>query len=256
MILKTNKKLRSFRNHTVAFIATVLCVAGLFTVSTIYAQGPVKVDQDYSLTLAKVIEVPETVAKFNQDAAASSLKEKVVENIATQLTYTREDYVPLKDSGMITCGENEEFTLEYGCVCSAGYYDDGENGCQLDVGEYLQTELKYDGSGWASVTTDASAYYGDNAVVNAALSLVGSYGYYCNEVVNYALSAIGWTGSYFSGEEVGLDGMVPGDVIVYPGHYAIYVGDGMAVHGGYNGLNVILGEVVVGKVPYTAYHCQ
>lgn len=104
------------------------------------------------------------------------------------------------------------------------------------------------------VWTNESAYSIGDSVADAALSLVGSTGMDCYDVVEYALSVAGWSGSYASGTEVSLDQLSRGDIILYPSHYSVYVGNGQAVHGGYNGLNVILGDIVVGKQPYTAYH--
>lgn len=36
---------------------------------------------------------------------------------------------------------------------------------------------------------------------------------------------------------------VPGDIIVYSGHVAIYIGNGQAVHGGWNGNQTVIWSV-------------
>ena len=45
---------------------------------------------------------------------------------------------------------------------------------------------------------------------------------------------------------------VPGDIIVYSGHVAIYIGNGQAVHGGWLGNNTVIAGVECGQ-PFIAY---
>lgn len=251
-----NKKLRNLTKTNFGLMVALVAVACVFTASSVYATFTVANGSQPNAALGsmRMVEIPDLVVTFNDHANKISVGEEVAKALSTEISYTNQDYVEAANAGVINCAENATFTANGGCVCDAGFSGDGKTSCVENPVEAFAAA--FDGSGWSSVTLDVSNYWSDNAIVNAALSLVGSTGYACNQVVDYALSAIGWSGSYFSGEEVGLEGMVPGDVIIYPSHYALYVGDGKAVHGGYNGSNVILGDVVVGKVPYTAYHCQ
>lgn len=239
--------------HMLLFSILVIVCGSILTVSTVYATDSEPENANEITMRSRAIDaVEEPTTVFNKITGNTmiDLGELVIAD--PQLDYDKTDYQPLVDYGYNNCGDNATFSID-GCVCLEGYQGDAKSACSAIPDP---TMMVYNETSWESVTTDVSAYWSDNAIVNAALSLVGQYGYWCTDVVDYALAAGGWSGSYTSGTEVGLEGMVPGDVIFYPGHYAIYVGDGMAVHGGYKGLNVILGSVVVGKQPYTAYHCQ
>ncbi len=251
-----NKRLRNLTKTSFGLMVALVAVACVFTASSVYATFTVtnEAQPNFALASVRMVEMPDAVVMFNDQANKSSVGAEVAKVMTTEISYTNQDYVEAANAGVISCADNASFTAGGGCVCDAGFSGDGKTSCVENPVETFAAS--FDGDGWASVTLDVSNYWSDNAIVNAALSLVGSSGYACNQVVDYALSAIGWNGSYFNGVEVGLEGMVPGDVIIYPSHYALYVGDGKAVHGGYNGSNVILGDVVVGKVPYTAYHCQ
>ncbi len=84
-------------------------------------------------------------------------------------------------------------------------------------------------------TQNASSY---QAIANAALAQVGVY-QDCTMLVTNSLRAVGinfhgWPHEYLSLGPV-TNNPVPGDIIVYQGHVAIYIGDGMAVHGGWLG---------------------
>ena len=84
-------------------------------------------------------------------------------------------------------------------------------------------------------TPDASMY---NLIAEAALAQVG-VNQDCTMLVTNSLKAVGinFHGAperYLSLGELTND-PVPGDIIVYSGHVAIYIGNGQAVHGGWNG---------------------
>ena len=224
------------------------------------------------------------------------------------ITYTNKDYIPLNNTGAISCEqENEFFSSANGCSCLITYEENEEGQCvepeeermvisqevemqtvkaQSRMIEQPQTEfnegIKSSNVATVNYTESQPEYsyeepqsdyayteeyieyiepqttedYGSGqSIVDKAMSLVGATGYDCFKVVDEALNYSGWQGSYSNGQEVTLDSLLPGDIIVYPSHYSVYVGNGQAVHGGYNGLNVILGDIVVGKQPYTAYRC-
>jgi hypothetical protein len=86
------------------------------------------------------------------------------------------------------------------------------------------------------------------AIANAALAQVGVK-QDCTMLVTNALKAVGiyfhgWPYEYLSLGTI-TSNPVPGDIIVYEGHVAIYIGNGMAVHGGWNGTDTVVYSVNV-----------
>lgn len=65
----------------------------------------------------------------------------------------------------------------------------------------------------------------------------------------------GWPDSYVS---LGswTSNPVPGDICIYSGHVAIYVGNGQAIHGGFNGNNTMLWSVECSQAFYGYIHVQ
>jgi hypothetical protein len=102
------------------------------------------------------------------------------------------------------------------------------------------------------------------AIANAALAQVGVY-QDCTMLVTNSLKAVGisfhdWPAGYFSlGTTVPYSQAVPGDLIWYddggsaslPGwdHIAVYIGNGKAVHGGFNGNQTVIFSMNVGSGP-------
>lgn len=95
---------------------------------------------------------------------------------------------------------------------------------------------------------DVPAGAGASGLVNAALAQLGQ-GQDCTALVERALRAIGHgvgdlgtlPGHYAPyGQMVGSGGYAPGDILIWSGrHVAIYIGNGQAVHGGFNGSTVV-----------------
>jgi hypothetical protein len=102
------------------------------------------------------------------------------------------------------------------------------------------------------------------AIANAALAQVGRV-QDCTMLVTNSLKAVGisfhdWPAGYFSlGPTVPYSQAVPGDLIWYddggsaslPGwdHIAVYIGNGKAVHGGFNGNQTVIFSMNVGSGP-------
>ena len=97
-----------------------------------------------------------------------------------------------------------------------------------------------------SSTTSGQATSFSQAIANAALAQVGA-SQDCTMLVTNSLKAVGisfhgWPYQYAS---LGswTDNPVPGDIIIYDGHVAIYIGNGQAVHGGWLGVTTVVSSV-------------
>jgi hypothetical protein len=92
-------------------------------------------------------------------------------------------------------------------------------------------------------TTSDSSY---QAIANAALAQVG-VNQDCTMLATNALAAVGisyhnWPENY---AVLGswTSNPVPGDLCIYSGHIAVYIGNGQAVHGGWNGYTTVVYSV-------------
>lgn len=104
------------------------------------------------------------------------------------------------------------------------------------------------------------SYAGGSAVASAALAQVGRY-QDCTALVTNALRAVGIyyhsspAGYFALGTTVPASQAQPGDLIYYADaglgipHIAVYVGNGMAVHGGWNGNQTVVLSAYVGSGP-------
>lgn len=118
------------------------------------------------------------------------------------------------------------------------------------------------------VSVDVPAGKGAEGIVAAALAQVG-VAQDCTDLVQNSLAAVGiatrrdqggfdlgtgiWQYDGF-GSRVSLDALAPGDILIYGNagsgaHVAIYIGNGQAVHGGYNGSTQVAG--VSSQLPLT-----
>lgn len=95
-------------------------------------------------------------------------------------------------------------------------------------------------------TTSGQATSFSQAIADAALAQVG-VNQDCTMLVTNSLKAVGisfhgWPYQYAS---LGswTDNPVPGDIIIYQGHVAIYIGNGQAVHGGWLGTTTVVSSV-------------
>ena len=89
-----------------------------------------------------------------------------------------------------------------------------------------------------------------SAIAAAALAQVGAT-QDCTMLVTNALRAVGinflgWPEDYLSLGTI-TSSPVAGDIIVYSGHVAIYIGNGQAVHGGWYGSQTVVASVSCDK---------
>ncbi len=83
----------------------------------------------------------------------------------------------------------------------------------------------------------------------------------CTRLVSNSLAAAGinfhgWPAGYLSlGSTVSADAAIPGDLIYYEdggmglAHIAVYIGNGQAVHGGFNGNSTVIDSAFIGSGP-------
>jgi cell wall-associated NlpC family hydrolase len=117
------------------------------------------------------------------------------------------------------------------------------------------------GAGAAATTQGLSVASGNGAAIAAAAYAQIGVSQDCTRLVSNALAAAGinfhgWPAGYLSlGRTVGAGEARPGDLAYYRNggtglaHIAVYVGNGMAIHGGWNGGTTSLQSVNVGSGP-------
>lgn len=126
--------------------------------------------------------------------------------------------------------------------------------------EYAEEYTSTSSSRSSSSSTSTSSYYsasfgGGSAVAAAALSQLGV----TQDCTSLASNSLAAAGIYFHGwpEQYASLGSwtndpQPGDICIYSGHVAIYVGNGQAVHGGWNGVTTELFSVGINN-PFMGY---
>ena len=133
---------------------------------------------------------------------------------------------------------------------------EAEAEAQADQETQSSSSSSYGGSTSSSGAQSSSA--NRNGIVQAALAQVGNI-QDCTMLVTNALAANGiyyhgWPSGYLSLGTVTND-PTPGDLIYYAdggmgmAHIAVYIGNGQAVHGGYNGNQTVVSTVNVGSGP-------
>ena len=133
---------------------------------------------------------------------------------------------------------------------------EAEAEAQADQETQSSGSSSYGGSMSSSGAQSSSA--NRNGIVQAALAQVGNI-QDCTMLVTNALAANGiyyhgWPSGYLSLGTVTND-PIPGDLIYYAdggmgmAHIAVYIGNGQAVHGGYNGNQTVVSTVNVGSGP-------
>lgn len=120
----------------------------------------------------------------------------------------------------------------------------------FDDNGVMETNVTKDGYDFNAQGVGSRSVSAYQRIADAALAQVGVY-QDCTMLVTNALKAVGinfhgWPAEYLSLGPV-TNNPVPGDIIVYSGHVAIYIGDGKAVHGGYLGNQTVVWTVETGQ---------
>lgn len=149
----------------------------------------------------------------------------------------------------------------------AYYFDESGAMVQNEIVEINDAKYSFDANGLMETDITKGNYYFDqdgkgqadpkayDKIAQAALDQLG-VNQDCTMLVTNSLKAVGIDfhsapAGYLSLGEV-TDQPVPGDIIVYQGHVAIYIGDGQAVHGGWNGFTTAIFSVDC-STPFVAY---
>ncbi len=117
------------------------------------------------------------------------------------------------------------------------------------VGTYTVQASATDAAGNTSkqsfhVNVVSDAYY--DSIAQAAINQVG-VNQDCTMLVTNSLKAVGidfhgWPSEYATLGTV-TENPVPGDIVIYQGHVALYIGNGQAVHGGWLGNSTVISTV-------------
>lgn len=135
-------------------------------------------------------------------------------------------------------------------------YKFDENGVATPIEEEVTNTATTRGT--SSESKAASYAVANGGIANSALSQVGAY-QDCTALASNALAANGiyfhgWPADYLSLGSV-TSTPQPGDLIYYANggmgmaHIAVYVGNGQAVHGGWNGNQTVISSAYVGSGP-------
>lgn len=208
--------------------------------------------QTVNLTLER--KASENVLPFELPAAAN-LPKTEVEPTTKQIHLKVEDTTAPEIVGEDTYTTDQNVKLDLVNSLSATDDNDGEVEVSISgdvdygtIGSYTLVASATDKSGNTStknITVNVEENFYDK-IASAALAQVG-VNQDCTMLVTNSLKAVGinFHGSpsaYLSLGEV-TNNPVPGDIIVYSGHVAIYIGNGQAVHGGWNGYQTVVTSV-------------
>lgn len=191
-------------------------------------------------------------------------------------TYYYNKETGLRQEGGVVIEEGKKYLLDETGKTQTGWVEEEGKKYYLneDGSAVLNTTKEIDGkrysfneSGEMEINvTKAGWTYGEDGVgqedlsgydkiAQAALAQLGRY-QDCTMLVTNSLAAVGI--NFHSGPTGYLslgpatNNPVPGDIIVYSGHVAIYIGNGQAVHGGWLGSNTVIASVSCGQ-PLIAY---
>lgn len=217
--------------------------------------------QNVSLTLTKKagknplpIELPVTAQQVSTTPETSTktvivdVKDVVAPTIETEESFVTDQGVSLDLASQISASDDKDETVEVSLNGDVDYNT---------IGSYQVEATATDKSGNTTtkiVTVNVEENFYDK-IASAALAQLGVY-QDCTMLVTNSLKAVGidFHGSPAAYLSLGTvtDNPVPGDIIVYSGHVAIYIGNGQAVHGGWLGNQTVISTVECDR-PFIAY---
>lgn len=205
--------------------------------------------QKGTITVQKNSNIPDVGFELPASANITTNNETVEKTVEFNVKDTKAPEISCEDTYTIEQGNS--FTLE----ASASDDQDGEvkttvsgNVDTNTIGTYTVNVSAKDSSGNES-TKEVTVNVEENfyqKIADAALAQVG-VNQDCTMLVTNSLAAVGinFHGSPASYLSLGTltDTPVPGDICVYQGHVAIYIGNGQAVHGGWLGYTTVVSTV-------------
>lgn len=186
--------------------------------------------------------------KKTSEKQSAEVKVKVQDTTAPEITC--ED--------VLTVEQNEAFDINsYVSLNEEGMIQLTNNIDTANLGTFTTTIQAKDTAGNMSeknITINVEkGFY--QRIADAALAQIGVY-QDCTMLVTNSLAAVGinFHGAPTAYLSLGTltNDPVPGDICVYQGHVALYVGNGQAVHGGWLGNQTVLTSVACGQ-PFIGY---
>lgn len=156
---------------------------------------------------------------------------------------------PVNFDEEIQLSDNCDSDLEYTIEGDIDYSKEGLYSIVISCSDQSGNETKKT----VDVKVSDSNFY--QKIADAAMAQIG-VNQDCTMLVTNALKAVGinFHGAPYEYASLGewTDTPVPGDICIYSGHVALYVGNGQAVHGGWNGYTTILYSVSCSN-PFIGY---
>lgn len=207
--------------------------------------------------------------EYNEEISDPVVETPIVEEAVTAPEYVEEVYTPEYVEEVYTPEYVEEASQEYVEEVS---YNELDQYVEFYQPEFVGEQDDYDDEYYEAEVFDSTNPYAQlNANISyAAQQLVGvTNGQWCTEVVQQALANAGvydayqlWPDQYADQYGYYTGNPEAGNLIYYYNggrgvdHIAVYIGDGMAVHGNYNGETVIASVYIPGGAPQYIQVCR
>ena len=217
-------------------------------------KSSVEMESDDYMIEAKGINLDKTglqnvsLTETSTKTVIVDVKDVVAPTIETEESFVTDQGVSLDLASQISASDDKDETVEVSLNGDVDYNT---------IGSYQVEATATDKSGNTTtkiVTVNVEENFYDK-IASAALAQLGVY-QDCTMLVTNSLKAVGinFHGSPAAYLSLGTvtDNPVPGDIIVYSGHVAIYIGNGQAVHGGWLGNQTVISTVECDR-PFIAY---
>lgn len=191
---------------------------------------------------------------------ADAYIESAIDDVDGEIAYTTDSDVDTEEPGT--------YTVTYTAKDKAGNEAQASVNIVVEEKEEPVVEPSY-ATGYDVTSSAGSSAISVNGggVAGAALSQVGQY-QDCTSLVSRALAAQGISFGGYPAAYLSLGNVVsgaeaqPGDIIYYANggagsaHVAVYVGNGQAVHGGFNGNQTVVASAYLGSGPVFIHIAQ